>query len=666
MLFNTPLVIKVSGKFQTQSLQNHILNEGGKMVTKKGLITLFIILAFISTRVIAIAPTDDTFIDELYGDNVNGALSSLIVRCMNLNPGELDTLIKFDLTNIPAEATIKSAMLNLYYFHWNDLNPTGRQLDIYRITQDWSEDTTSWNNRPSYNSTAIDSISAPPSDGWVQWDVTSSAQDFHDGTYPNHGWQIMDVESSGNSMIYFHSSNYNTDPNLRPCLDITTNIIYVDQNATGANDGSSWADACNYLQDALNKPPAAGDRIWVAAGTYKPDQGGGKTPGDRTATFQLINNVKIYGGFAGNETAGNQRDWENNVTILSGDIGITETNSDNSYHVVTGSSTNSTALIDGFTITRGNANNPSTHHSGGGMYNNGGSPTLRNCTFSLNNAFSEGGGMYNYHCSPTLTSCRFNNNSAICGGAICAYENCNSKIINCTFTDNFADMWGGGVFFNFDCNPTLVNCIFIGNYADDNGGAMYNKTLSDPVVTNCTFWDNSTVYYGGGIFNSESSDPIVTNCILWANTSGYGTVQDAQIYGDSPVVTFSCIQDSDPDDDAIPFGGAVNNNIDDDPLFDDTANENLRLSYSSPCIETADNAIPADTADIDGDGVTIELVPWDIDKHPRFIDGDCDRTETADMGAYEFGWIYIGDLDGDCDVDFADFAVTANHWLYRQ
>jgi predicted outer membrane repeat protein len=404
--------------------------------------------------------------------------------------------------------------------------------------------------------------------------------------------------------------------------------------------------------------------IWVADGVYKPDEGAGKTPNDVNATFQLINSVKIYGGFAGNETAVKERDWENNLTILSGDIGLVDNNSDNSYHVVTGSSTNSTALLDGFTITDGNARGSFPQDRGGGMYINGGSPTLRNCTFTVNYASTEGGGIYHrYGSSPILANCRFNNNTAQYGGAICAYDNCDSKIINCTFTDNSADWWGGGLFLNFDCNPTVVNCIFIGNSAAE-GGGMYNHTLSDPIVANCTFWDNSVDYYGGGICNEVSSDPIVRNCIVWANTSTYATVQDAQIYGGVPIVTFSCIQDSDPDDGSIPFGGAANNNIDDNPLFTDSANEDLRLSYNSPCVETANNTgVPADAADIDGDGVTIELVPRALDGRSRFIDGDCDRIETVDMGAYEFGWIYIGDLDGDCDIDLTDFAVTAKHWL---
>ncbi len=90
----------------------------------------------------------------------------------------------------------------------------------------------------------------------------------------------------------------------------------------------------------------------------------------------------------------------------------------------------------------------------------------------------------------------------------------------------------------------------------------------------------------------------------------------------------------------------------------------MRLSPGSPCIEAgSDIAVPTDAADLDEDGNTAEPTPLDIDSHPRFTDGDCDGIAIIDMGAYEFAWIYIGDLDGDCDVDFVDFTVIANHWL---
>ena len=140
----------------------------------------------------------------------------------------------------------------------------------------------------------------------------------------------------------------------------TAEIIFVDADATGANDGSSWADAYNYLQDAL-ADANLDDEIHVAQGIYKPDQGVNQTPGDRTETFQLKNGVSIKGGYAGfGESDPNARDIELYETILSGDLYGDDgpdfaNNDENSYHVVTSIRTDETAVLDGFTITAGNA-----------------------------------------------------------------------------------------------------------------------------------------------------------------------------------------------------------------------------------------------------------------------------------------------------------------------
>ena len=73
-----------------------------------------------------------------------------------------------------------------------------------------------------------------------------------------------------------------------------------------------WADACT-LQTALSLA-FSGDEIWVQAGVHSPQAG-------PTDTFTLKNGVAVYGGFAGTETLLTQRDWNANLTTLSGDIG---------------------------------------------------------------------------------------------------------------------------------------------------------------------------------------------------------------------------------------------------------------------------------------------------------------------------------------------------------
>jgi len=301
-------------------------------------------------------------------------------------------------------------------------------------------------------------------------------------------------------------------------------IIYVDADANGVNDGSSWTDAYNYLQDAL-ADANSGDEIWVAEGIYKPDQGIGITPGDQTATFQLKNGVAIKGGYAGfGEPDLNARNIQLYETILSGDLLGNDdpddwhTKVENSYHVVTGNGTDANAVLDGFTVSGGNANR--VHHSeGGGMYNWDSSPTITNCTFRGNGA-TYGGGMSNYNNSnPTLTNCTFIGNSAGGGGGMYNRES-SPTLSNCTFTGNTAGTGGG--MYNWESNPTLSGCSFIGNWGGF-GGGIYSY-LSSPIIANCTISENiaaANVGLGGGGLAYFRGSPTITNCVISGNRSSW-------------------------------------------------------------------------------------------------------------------------------------------------
>ena len=110
-----------------------------------------------------------------------------------------------------------------------------------------------------------------------------------------------------------------------------TKVVYVDASNTGIEDGTSWATAFSSLQSGLDAA-YFGDQTWVASGTYYPTTvHGGSEP--RYKSFQMKEDVEILGGFNGTETDRDERDWHFNVTTLSGDIGVSGNNIDNSYHV---------------------------------------------------------------------------------------------------------------------------------------------------------------------------------------------------------------------------------------------------------------------------------------------------------------------------------------------
>ncbi|MCB9297735.1 MAG: DUF11 domain-containing protein [Lewinellaceae bacterium] len=170
----------------------------------------------------------------------------------------------------------------------------------------------------------------------VQVDVTSSTA----GMYVNTTGDL--TSSLGNSGTAGDLLYVNT-------------ILYVDRDAMGAANGLSWADAFTNLQDAL-AIAQSGDEIWVAEGAYYPDQGTGYTPGERAHSFVMKNGVAIYGGFpnTGDPTFAD-RNWATHETILSGDIGTADDNSDNSYHIIFNDNNglNSSAVLDGFIISGG-------------------------------------------------------------------------------------------------------------------------------------------------------------------------------------------------------------------------------------------------------------------------------------------------------------------------
>jgi hypothetical protein len=516
-------------------------------------------------------------------------------------------------------------------------------------------------------------------------------------------------------------------------------IIYVDAGAAGANDGSSWADAYNYLQDALadahDLPKPV--EVRVAEGVYRPDEGAGQIPGDRNAAFQLISGVTLRGGFAG---IGRMEADARNVgayrTILSADlngddIGVSDpedlsgepTRAENSVRVVTGSGTDRTVVLDGFTITAGSK----------GMDNVFGNPTVANCTFS-NNATS---GMDNWRSSPILTNCTFKGNSR---SAIDHSGGGSLTLTGCLFSAN-SGVWGVGI-HSRSSELTLRDCTFVGNVATSSGGvihclggnlALYNcefranvasaveaysngKFLAEDciftrnvggairhssgrmvvsncvfagnrdraidthsrytTVRNCTFSGNSATHGGSALCGWHG--PRVSNCIFWGNSSPAIDIPPIKVPFEEPLISYCDVQGGWPGE----------GNIDIDPCF-------VEPGYWDV------NGTPEDANDdfwVDGDyHLPSQAGRWDPHSQswvqddltsPCIDAGDPNSPlgiepfpngGRVNMGAYGAGdrasksyfgepvceTVIAGDINGDCKVDCQDFAIMSSHWLMQ-
>ena len=348
------------------------------------------------------------------------------------------------------------------------------------------------------------------------------------------------------------------------------NILYVNARATSSSpNGESWSKAYPNLQDALEKAES-GDQIWVAAGIYYPSKA------DVTVQFVMKDGVDVYGGFAGNETNLEERDYVANLTVLSGEIGNAESTSDNSMNVVLAANN----IIDGFTIRDGvgkalkssetstiptmNAQNaakngllsqgsgkkmqgPPPQGAGGNMQ--GPPPQSSDTTdagFSASTSglsvpsdlghsspdqimgqgisYGNGSGLLIWQTSPTVRNCTFTSNSTGKGGAI--------YVVGPGMVDP-----GKAVSTEGSASPLFVNCMISDNVATGRGGGVCFDLRAEGTFIDCVFSNNvCTSGKGGAIYNDFGCSPSFENCLFVGNSAESGGAM-ASDGGSNPLVS---------------------------------------------------------------------------------------------------------------------------------
>ncbi|WP_199118370.1 T9SS type A sorting domain-containing protein [Pedobacter sp. ASV28] len=315
-------------------------------------------------------------------------------------------------------------------------------------------------------------------------------------------------------------------------------IRYVVEGGAGLKDGSSWVNASDDLQAVINNA-AVGDQVWVAKGTYKPTQN--LTGSDNMdKSFILKTGVKIYGGFAGGELTTydlNTRNFITNETILSGDFG----GGVNAHHVVVNTNTISDVVLDGLTITGGNANGtgsvtPGTfaigRNFGAGIFiNTSGSVDFKNLIIRNNSSTSTGGGVY--FSIPTgaasitnFIAVKFIENTGTRGGALylVAGTSTTPAIVNITdgvFFNNVGTT--GGALSILRCQTNITSTTFENNTGSSGGAVNIEAGITR---VNSSKFSNNTSSTSGGAINLYSGTVYLSNSILHHNqaTTGSGII----------------------------------------------------------------------------------------------------------------------------------------------
>ncbi len=342
-------------------------------------------------------------------------------------------------------------------------------------------------------------------------------------------------------------------------------VWFVDVDATGNDDGTSWSDAFTDLQDAIAAADD-NDQIWIAEGTYLPGT-------ERTDWFTLHSGLEIYGGFEGTEGRRLDRDPVAHPTVLSAEVdGNPNDQGGNSYHVVVCQGDN---VVSGVTVTRGFGTGSSGDDTdkGGGILIGGTNVVVRNVVFDRCAAYY-GGGLYALTGPITVEDCVFDGCYCNYGGGVYLSGSpaTPNRIARCVFTEG-TGIEGGGA---FDESPATVwsDCVFDGCYGFDAGGGLLLQGDGAATVQGCTFYDCRTDGFRDGgaalCLRGDLDSAILRDCVLWNNHTMIGGPATVAVNAGTLEVT-TCVLENGYEDEIAGTKTDGGGNTSADPLFENTA-----------------------------------------------------------------------------------------------
>lgn len=324
-------------------------------------------------------------------------------------------------------------------------------------------------------------------------------------------------------------------------------------------------------------------------------------------------------------------------------------------------------------------------YTGGAVEINASELQFTGCAFirnTVNTRYPGGGAVYTIgrsHCR--FTRCRFVANRATYGGAV-RNEDSIAAFHNCLFagnSSNYYSYWlaaasweaagpsGGGL-------PDVLTR----RGGDGLGGAIYNAGGSTLTLNSCTIADNSADIWGG-VYSQIECPCTLVNCILWGNSDRYSRLaRSAQVYGRDVVASYCCIRSLDDDlhgignigsdPNFVRFGRWVNPNDptqDIDPRYrtaqwidgdyhlqsqagrwDPNTSGWVQDEVTSPCVDAGDPSSPVgDEPQPNGGRINMGAYGGTVEASKSYFGEP----------------ILVGDINGDCKVDWRDFEITNLH-----